>query len=219
MPALWPPGPGPRQPSLSELSFYLLVGSWRAPLSHLAPLPTVKAVKKAGQEKMIQQEHERQVWGAARAWGPHGAQPGPTFTAVSAAGAGRRASCHGPQDPHEVRLTQPASVLSWVPHHQPTQSSDQALRVEENESLLQTFVSFLPRGSTSLQLSSSPSCSLPIPTHCSPGLLSGLSLLSCVEWHPQKHHPPAPPCPHGTRRPRHPSALSVSFTYSCWCPH
>lgn len=130
-PALWPPGPGPWQPGLSELSFYLLVGSWRAPLSHLAPLPTVKADKKAAQEKMIQQEHERQVWGAVRAWGPHRAQPSPTFTAVSAAGAGRRASCHGPQDPHEVRLTQPASGLSWVPHHQPTQSSDQALRVEE----------------------------------------------------------------------------------------
>lgn len=43
-------------------------------------------------------------YGAGRAQGPRGAQPGPALTTTSAAGAGRRAARHGPQDPHEVRL-------------------------------------------------------------------------------------------------------------------
>lgn len=78
---------------------------------HCVPLPTVKADKKAAQEKMIQQEHERQVRVGVRAQGSQGCRPGPALTAIlpschpaiSAVGAGRRASSHGPQDPYEVR--------------------------------------------------------------------------------------------------------------------
>lgn len=85
---------------------------------------------------MIQQEHERQVRVPERGWGSQGVPAGPALTGDSAAGAGRRASSHGPQDPNEVRPSPlPASWLPpWVASRSPPPEPWPSPLVDEKQS-------------------------------------------------------------------------------------
>lgn len=183
---------------------------------------------------MIQQEHERQVRVPERGWGSQGVPAGPALTGDSAAGAGRRASSHGPQDPNEVRPSPlPASWLPpWVASRSPPPEPWPSPLVDEKQSprlALRPLVSSPSPAYSSSAVTSQlrdlpaqlgwlfllprpiPPASLP----CCSGALPGRPVRSSTP----EHRPRAPLCSlQSTPLPGGP-VCPVPLPCPCWHPH